>query len=194
MNVESWCLELFKAALALLVTVVFGSKVVAAWQMRNKRRELDIIAATQFQQIYGEYKQIWRLWKIYQDPDREKFQPAAGTWWILIDRAAAAEARLEALVVKLVVERRLTDSEINSLGLFRQGFQQLRQGIRESNPLKYSHEQPEYRLFNKLATEVACILLTEKALTSPDPGEASEQLTRIVNIRQEDWCAAVKAV
>ncbi|HJQ40410.1 MAG TPA: hypothetical protein VKB93_24965 [Thermoanaerobaculia bacterium] len=186
-----WWFELYKAGLVLAVTFGAGQFIVASWQMKNKRRELDIVAATQFQQVYGEYKEIWRLWKVYQDPDKEKFKPSDGTWWELIKRATAAEAKVEAISVKLAVERRLSDEQIQNLGLFRQGFQQLRQGIREGDPMKYNYTHPEYQLFNRLAAEVACMLLNERHIKTPSPGGAATQLKRLVAIRQEDWRNAV---
>src|SRR5436309_2208292 len=111
MHANPWLLELFKAVLALAVTFGFGQFVISYWQMKNKRKELDILAATQFQQVYGEYKEIWRQWKVFQDQDRAKFGAGDNVWWQLIARATAAEAKVEAIMVKLVVERRLTHED-----------------------------------------------------------------------------------
>ena len=194
MNPDPWLLELYKAVLVLAVTFGVGQTVVSYWQMKNKRKELDIIAATQFQQVYGEYKELWRLWKIFQDPDKAKFKPNDSTWWDLLKRATAAEAKVEAIVVKLVVERKLSSEDLKKLGLFRQGFQQLRQGIREGESLKYNYKHPEYQLFTRLASEVACMLLTYRKIRPPAPGEAAQQLADVVAIRQEDWRDAVGAV
>lgn len=187
MHADPWLFELYKALLVLVVTVGVGQAVISRWQIGNKRKELDIIAATQFQQVYGEYKEIWRLWKIFQDTDKAKFKPADDTWWSLIARATAAEAKVEAIILKLVVERKLSADDLRKLGLFRQGFQQLRQGIREAEPLKYNYQHPEYVLFNRLASEVACMLLTYGRVKRPRPGEAAQQLATMVGIRQEDW-------
>jgi hypothetical protein len=187
MNTNPWLFELFKACLVLAVTFGFGQIVVSYWQMKNKRKELDILAATQFQQVYGEYKAIWRQWKVFRDEDKAKFGAGEAVWWELITRATAAEAKIEAIMVKLVVERRLTDEDLIKLGLFRQGFQQLRQGIREGEELKYNYKHPEYRLFNRLATEVACMLLNDRKIRPPNRGEAAKQLEHVVAVRQENW-------
>lgn len=66
---QSVFLELIKTGLAVLVLGIswfVGQQILAYWEIKKKRRELDIATVTEFQQLYGEYKEVWRLWKLAQ--------------------------------------------------------------------------------------------------------------------------------
>jgi hypothetical protein len=44
---------------------------------------------------------------------------------------------MEAILMKVALERRLTVRQVDSLGLFRQGYQHLRQSIRDMRPVEW---------------------------------------------------------
>lgn len=189
MRSDQW-FDLAKILLTVLLTYSFGQRVASVWQMRNKRRELDIAAASQFQAAFAEYKEIWRLWKIAEKQPVDEF--AKKIWWDLVSRAAAVESKVEAIMLKLVVERKLEEKELRSIGLFRQGFQNLRRAIRDRKPLEYSSEHPEYRLINQLGTEVACLILSNERIVTPQPGEAAKQLEFVISMRELQWDDAAR--
>jgi hypothetical protein len=190
LHYDTWALEIFKAVLVVLGTVLIGQRMVAQWQMRNKRKELEIASAAVFQQMYGEFKDIWRVWKIVRNPSQYAMSPPADARFDLLKRATAAEAKVEALVVKLAVERTLKPEEIEKIALFRQGYQRLRQRIRDNKEMEYNYKDPEYRLFNDLATRFAGILLSEPPRDQPEHEVAARQLETIAKYRRKDWKAA----
>ena len=60
-------LELIKAAFSvglLLLTWFGGQRILNQWDTRKKRKELDIQAAIRFQELIGEWKAVWRAWKV----------------------------------------------------------------------------------------------------------------------------------
>jgi hypothetical protein len=187
-----WLFELYKAALAIIGTVVVGQAIVASWQIRNKRRELEMIAAAQFQQVYGDFKDIWRLWKVVRRPDKYALIAPDHARFNLLTRATAAEAKVDALVMKFAVERNLLDKDIDIIGLFRQGFQQLRQRIRDDKSMDFNYEDPEYRLFNDLATAMGRMILSDPPSIPPPSSIAARQLENISKIRKKHWKKALE--
>jgi hypothetical protein len=182
-----WLMEVFKAVLVVTGTVIIGQAIVASWQMRNKRRELEIASALVLQQMYGEFKDIWRAWKIVKNAPRYGLTPPGDPRFDLLKRATAAESKVEALVVKLAVERNLSDDEIEAVGLFRQGYQQLRQRIRDDQAMDYNFADPEYRLFNDVATRFAGIILADPPRKRPKAATAARQLETIAKFRRKHW-------
>jgi hypothetical protein len=165
---DNMAIELVKSGLnlaiglvTLLLTWLVGQRVLSFWEAKKKRKELDIALVVQFQNLYGEYKIVWRLWKIFQASDHV-FSSPDHTRWNLIERATRAEGSIEAMLLKLAVERELVHEEIRALGLFRQAYQSLREGILDSESLDYPWDSPEYLLFNELSIEVAHILEKSK--------------------------------
>lgn len=192
-------IEFIKTILALFVlgvTWFVGQRILAYWEIKKKRKELEIATTTQFQQLYGEYKAVWRLWKIFYKEVSRKHDFAAPdhTRWELLQRAITAESGIEAIVMKLATERMLTASDIENLGLFRQGYQKLRQAIRDNTPLDYNYKSPEYILFNELASKVASLVSAGKQKKPPEPIKAYEHLTEIAKYRSEHWDNKVKEV
>jgi hypothetical protein len=99
--------------------LLIGHRIVAWWEQRKKLREMDLALATQFQQLFGEFKEIWRLWKEQRRKPSADYVASKD----LLVRACSAEAGLEAILLKLVTDRRLNPMQLTSLGLFRQAFQ-----------------------------------------------------------------------
>jgi len=172
----------------LLLGALAGQRLTAYWNLRQKRRELQLSALQQFYSAYGEFFAVWKLWNRL---DR-KSDNAPERTWELHKRAASAEAIVESTMVRLASEMRLLALDIEDLGRFRQAFQQLRQCIREDKNLKWpSSECPEYKSFKILA--VRCARIISKAW--PDrpiaAGLAATQLLQITsNNWEQDWLLA----
>ena len=67
MQLKDW-LQLLTPFLVLAATWFLGQRILNSWDLRKKRQELDIAAATQFQQLYGEAKEVARLWRFITKP------------------------------------------------------------------------------------------------------------------------------
>lgn len=138
------------AALALSV----GSLVAYLWDDLRRRREGDLATVEGFYRTYGEFFATWKLWEAHmggeapaegsstsasvQAPLRaETLAAPADVQWRLLERAAAAEAGFEAVLVTLASERKLADRDIKLLGCFREAYQMLRERIRENERLTW---------------------------------------------------------
>lgn len=152
--------ELVKALLSLVVSLgtvaatvlvawAFGQRLSFRWQVRQKRRELQMSASEQFYSAYGAFFSVWKLWnqldrKVTSFDDRR---------WELHKSAANAEATVEGTLVKISSELLLNPRQIIELALFRQGFQRLRQAICNDHQLNWdSSQHPEYIAFKRLAS------------------------------------------
>lgn len=190
-------LELIKSGFALvllLVTWFFGQRIIADWDARKKQRELDIITTAQFQLLYGEFKEIGRLWKIILRKEDETLTFPENTRWKLLERAIAAESKIEAILVKISTERNLSPDNLTQLGLFRQCFQQLRQTIRDNKELVFSERGLEYDFFNSLASKVACLVSSGKQIKFLDSETASKNLKAISDVRSKHLDAELNNV
>ena len=100
-----------------------------------------------------------------------------------------SEGKLETLLVSLSCEKILSEKEIKTLGLFRQGYKQLRKSIKENKSLYWnSSEDPEYDEFKSLSPQVQSLLLRESDSTTIDNEIAAEQLKKITSNRWEvEW-------
>jgi len=139
---------------------LIGKRLTILWSREQKENEEDLVAARAFHQLYGDFFALWKLWNYsLQDPGS---QAASGTSrWELLDRACNTEGKLEALFVSLAASQRsLEKNEIETLGRFRQRYQQLREVIRDNVPLAWDHsEHPDYKEFKSLAPQVAAIIV-----------------------------------
>ena len=169
-------LEVIKTALSLGLLVVGwmgGQSIVEYWDYRKKRNEIDIANAQRFFELYGEFKAIIRLWRVFHINTHPDEAPENATLihvpepnvtrWELLKRAADAESGVESLILKLTAERRLDEKQMRALGLFRQAYQRLRESIREDKPLHWTYRSSEYVLFNNLATRFAQMISVDKA-------------------------------
>jgi hypothetical protein len=146
---DTWQMEVFKALLSLGIGVIIAalgwflsSFITKRWDRFQREREAGLAAAKMFYELYGEFFAIWKLWNTLNStaPDER--------CWELHNRTAFAEGKVEALIVKIASERTLTQSQIETLGMFRQPYQSLRE----------SSEHPQYLEFKKRAIETAAIL------------------------------------
>jgi hypothetical protein len=137
---------------ALALTV--GAALTVFWNIRQKQRELDLSTAESFHALYGEFFAIWKLWNyLLADPCDERRR------WELLTRACAAESGIEAILGKLAAQRCLSDEAQRDLARFRQGFQTLRQRIRDREKLDWGHStHPQYVAFKDLASRVAALI------------------------------------
>lgn len=194
-------LELFKAGLTLLVTALtlaatwwIGNGISARWNLRQKRNELNSAAAGAFHSMYGEFKEVVRIWRLAKRKLDVPVSVPDGERWTLLVRACAIESKSEALVLRLTTERKLSPKESTSLGLFRQAIQTLRESIRDDIDCPIGSRRAEYKLLNELAPEVAQIASAEvpkKPLTSE---EAKAQLSAVANVTVQTWQAKVASM
>ena len=197
--------ELIKTGLTIVTLGVgwlLGQRIIAYWDLKKKRQGLDIETATQFHRLYGEFKDISRLWRAYRYEGKKLEYPAAFPIELL-GRASAAEGGVEAIVLKLATEKNLEEEDIKTLGLFRQAYQELRVAIRGDMSFEWTREAPEYVLYNDLASETACIIswakarqmsvFWDKTRRRSALAEAPRTLQKITAIRSKDWKAAVNA-
>lgn len=190
--------ELIKTAFAFL-TLAFGwfigQRIIAFWDIRKKRQELDIGTATQFHKLYGEFKEVSRLWRTFTYTGRGKKLTFTKTVPLeLLRRAAAAEGGVEAIIVKLATERRLKEEDIETLGLFRQAYQKLREAIRAKEPLEWTYNTREYTLYNNLAGKTACIISTSKTKRRCKMAESPKILQKITKIQADHWKDALNQI
>jgi hypothetical protein len=174
------------AAIIAAVAVVglgwlVGHSVAAKWALYQKRRELDLDAAHELYELYGEFFAIWKLWNQYRNlgkqdrngdeqvlprvdrnplPDwlklLERVSYAYDPRLELLERVSNAEGRMEALFIKIASEKSLKHEEWCELGKFRHAFQRLRNRIQHNESLDvHSSENPDYLTFKCLACFVA---------------------------------------
>jgi IS1 family transposase len=123
--------EILKALIAPVVAVglawLVGNRLSSEWAIRQRRRENSLASVAEFYRLYGEFFALWKLCNYaFRDADHETDD---ATLWDLMRRAAALEANGEAILLRIASELTLTEDNIRTLGLFRQGVQLLRQSI-----------------------------------------------------------------
>ena len=164
-----------------------GQRIISYWDIKKKRQELDIAIAREFHKLYGEFKELSRLWRAFTFTGKrtQQFVFPDTTRVDLLKRATASEGSVEAIVVKLATERDLTDDDIKTLGAFRQVYQQLRKAIRDGAPLESTYGTASYTLFNDLASKMTCIISSNKTKMCPT-AEAPGIMQKITAIRSEE--------
>jgi len=171
----------YSSAAAILVLAVgwlFGQRLTYVWNIRQKRRELQLTASQQFYSAYGEFFAVWKIWNRL-DHQASSFDDRR---WELLIRAAGAEAIIEGMLVKLSAEVTLESSQIETLARFRQAFQQLRESVRDSHPLPWSSsEHPGYKIFKGSAVRFAALLAENWRSSPPSSERASRQLMEITS-------------
>ena len=168
-------IELIRAAITALFTFavlfVIGTLTVAMWDRRKKYQEIDIEMYNQFQERQGEFYEVTKLWRTYykrvyeENDEKDKDREDKDREEELLQRASAAESKVDIIIKRLVTERLLCEKDLLTLGLYRQGYQQLRESIEEprKKPPEFgSYKDPRYQLFEDLASEVAYIITERK--------------------------------
>jgi|GEM_PF-1344279 len=184
-NIETLIEKLAPSAigpvLTALLAILVGNRIAAHWGIRQKRREMALGTANEFYRLYGEFFAIWKLWNYIAKTGNAETQK---NQWALLERAAAAEAGVEAILVKLSAERELSSTELDTLGRFRQGYQTLRETIANAKPLHWSSsDHVEYAAFKKLASRIGSIVTAEPS--APPPLYVAERSLR--EITSNNW-------
>lgn len=174
--------EVLITILTLIGGWSIGTRLTTRWNLWQKKKEADIAAVDAFHILYGEFFAIWKMWN-YLKIDKEN----GVTRWSIFERSCLAEAKMEALFVRIATERELGSSEIETLGKFRQAFQQLREAIRANKELPWdSSSNSEYIAFKQLASKFAHIILTHDVPPSVSTRRSVAQLLEITDNRWED--------
>jgi len=191
--------ELVKSGLTLGVSLAtlalgwgVGARITAGWDQKKKRRELTMTATDAFYRSYGEFFAIWKEWSASRIALAGSGDVDKATRSQLLSRAAVAEGAVEALLLKLAMERQLTPADVEILGCFRQAYQVMRESIRDNRPIGFgndawhSSEAPGYAVFKGLATRLAQIVAREHGI--PDEVAAQQAFHAITSNRFEsDW-------
>jgi hypothetical protein len=153
-----WSDEIAKASITLAFAAVLSGAVGTLWGLVRHRRELDLAALGRFYETYGTWFAIWKAWS-----DLNNGEYPADERGELLAQAAVAEGQFEALLVKLAIERRLSEAQIERLGRFREGYQQLRESIEQGVELPFrvqfnDDERNAYVAFKALSVEFAALL------------------------------------
>jgi len=192
-------LELLKAGLSLSVALItlglgwfVGHRLTVKWNLIQKQRETDLANVQQFYSLYGEFKEVSKVWRAIKRNQDSSLVVAPDSRWSLLTRACAVESKNEATVVKLATERDLKEEALRDLGLFRQALQKLRESIRDDVEVPFSSRGPEYVFFNNLAAKVGSIVSSSHAVATVDPKRASQRLEAIANVRSPDFDAEME--
>lgn len=139
----------------VLATGVVGSGLGFWWNLQLKRRDADLATMKAFHDLYGEFFAVWKLWNYYvREIGPEHFPDISR--WKLLERACAAEGRMEAVLIDLSSKYRSDPGALERLGRFRQVYQQLRESIRDNEPVAWDwSEHPIYLEFKRLAPVIA---------------------------------------
>ncbi|MEV0029827.1 hypothetical protein [Nocardia sp. NPDC050793] len=182
--------ETWKALLTFVFVAVLGGAVGLLWATIRHRKELDREALSRFHDVYGAWFVVWKTWSAMCEG-----KVRTATREDLLERAAATEGQFEALLIKIATERRLSNKEIERLGRFREGYQQLRNTIEagatvstlsESNKLPFKvrgnlDEIGPYIAFKMLAVEFARLVEGQTGLRRllPRPTRKSAEVSFI---------------
>jgi hypothetical protein len=182
-------LELFKFGLNLLLLIVtwtLGQLLILRWEEKKRVREISRDMRRQFHELYGQFKSSVRLWRAQGKPTDPRDCPE------LLERAVLAEGLVESLLSDLAALKKLTDDECTALGLFRQGYQTMRQALTNKRPssVPADYDSDPYHLFNDLTTTVSRLVV---AITyEPSPEEARKSFDGIIDVRTDEWDKAVE--
>jgi hypothetical protein len=186
--------EIIKSFFSLIVSLVtlgigwlVGQRLSIYWAIRQKRRELELAAVSEFYKLYGDFFAVWKLWNEFytQGSSINQSKPFEddSIHWKLLQRASNAEGALESLFVKLASEKQLAKIDIEILGKFRQAYQNLREAISANQMLDWSgSHHPEYLTFKRLGYLVANIILSD---TEVRFSSTLEDITS--NIWEKNW-------
>lgn len=187
--------EMMKALIGPVVAVglawLVGNRLSAEWALRQRRREHSLASVAEFYRLYGEFFALWKLCNYaFRDADHEM---GDDTLWDLMRRAAALEANGEAILLRIASELTLSDDDIKTLGLFRQGVQLLRQSIVKQRILGWSSsEHREYQAFKGLSVGVAALAAKVGGGTAPPLDKAQRQLREITHNKwSKEWLATI---
>lgn len=187
---NTWEFELMKASfsavvtiLGLLLTWIIGQRLASRWIIWQKRREIELATTIKFYELVGEFLAVWRMWtSAKKDADTNNRNAVR---WQLLERATAAEGSMEAICLKILVERKLSESEAHTLGVFRRLYQEAKYRILQQNTLDQVFEDQIYQTFKLYAVKVSCMLPVSSD-SRPRASEAEVNLRQVTKVvRQE---------
>lgn len=162
MVISNLQLEITKGLISLtiaLITLSFGwlvgNKLSYNMNIRQKQREIDLNISHDFFRLYGEFFAIWKLY----DYLLRSCQLTDDLHLEILKRMVNAEAGIESILIKIAADMRLSKSDIENLGSFRQSYQFLRKSIQSKQRVgwnKSNHE--EYMRFKELSCKIAHLL------------------------------------
>ena len=161
---------------ALGLAWLIGDRLSFQWELRRKYRELDVESLQEFYRLYGEFFALLKLWDAWKRRGQAEATDEAALQQIL-QRATDAEGRVEALLLKIASERHLDANQRDVLGAFRQGYQILRESMREDRAVEWNYANYEpYAAFKTLACVISNLLSSNRPLRSqPTSAESSIQ-------------------
>ena len=135
--------------------------------------------------MYGQFFAAWKAWEHFKRRDGDD---AGGSsyekgWRELLTLASEAEGAYESLIIRVSLERSLTDNDRRAMWALRFALKQLRYAIRNDQLLDWwrSDGPPasaraagfrDYQAFKSLVLRVASILVDQKrSATPPSPAE-----------------------
>lgn len=179
-------LRLGSTLILLIFSWIIGQRIIAYWEIKKRIRESDLESENTFQRIHGEFKALWRIYKVYikQAPDRSRITTENSPQWSLIERSSILEGEWEALLLKLAGSRKLTATDLTDLGLLRQLIQQLREGIKRNYTLDEPFREKDYQLFHTLSARVIEIL--RRPFHSQSAAATEMQMRNILEVKPAD--------
>lgn len=187
--------EVLKAVIGPVIAVglawLVGNRLSSEWAIRQRRREHSLASVAEFYRLYGEFFALWKMCNYaFRDADHETDD---ATLWDLMRRSAALEANGESILLRIATELALSDDDIRTLGLFRQGVQLLRQSIVKQRILGWSSsEHREYQAFKGLSVGVAALAAKVGSGQPPPLEKAQRQLREITHNKwSKEWLATI---
>ena len=177
------------ALLALLVT----ERYAAARQAQAARQARNLAAAEELYSVYGQFFAAWKAWELIKrrdDSDASGDSNAQGRREILT-LASEAEGAYESLIIRISLEKSLTDNDRRALWALRFALKQLRYAIRNDRGLDWWRTDGppasaraagfrDYQAFKSLVLRVASILVDQKRSgPPPSPAERARSLALI---------------
>ncbi len=177
------------AFLAWLVT----DRYAAARQAQAARQARNLAAAEELYTVYGQFFAAWKAWEHFKRMDGDD---ADGSSHVegrraLLTLASEAEGAYESLIIRISLERSLTDNDRRAMWALRFALKQLRYAIRNDQLLDWwrSDGPPasaraagfrDYQAFKSLVLRVASILVDRKrSATPPSSAEQARSLALI---------------
>ncbi|MFM0670240.1 hypothetical protein [Paraburkholderia sediminicola] len=161
------------AAATVFAAAIAGNRIAAAWDLRKKRGELDLLLTTDFYKQVATFKAIAREWTNLAARKPLATGATFAAWeeqqQALVLRAIVGEADMEVILLKLVVDlpSGTTEehaSDLHRLALLRIIYRNLRErigsGVVEPPP---GYRDPALWMFNSLVGHVAEIIQARTA-------------------------------
>ena len=186
-------IELLKAFIGPVTAVslawLVGNRISATWALRQRRREQSLATVAEFYRLYGDFFALWKLCNYAFRDSKHEIEEA--TLWDLMRRATSLEAGGETILLRISSELTLTEDDIRTLGLFRQGVQLLRLSIVKRRILGWiSSQHPEYQAFKGLSVAVAKLASQVGTKDPPSKDVAQAQLRSVTHNKwNKEWSA-----